>query len=171
MFQLVTRRRRASCASSWTDTFGRSVCGEKWAFVGPHDDDQALGATFATLAAIAEGVEVHSVITTDGRMGYTTLGAKTHLVEVRRQETVDAYRLLGVASANIHRLEYPDLGGRSGPSSVDHMVPERLASSSISRTTSSRIVRATGSRLMPTPCGSRWMPFVPGGHKEISAVY
>ena len=99
---LKTAHRAAGILPNWRGE------GECWLFVAAHDDDIAGGAGLALLAALEEGVAVHALITTDGRMGYCTAEEKTSIVKTRRAETEASFRILGVADRNVHFLGFPD---------------------------------------------------------------
>ena len=63
---------------------------------GAHpDDEQAMAATMAKMAAL--GVEVTVAIMTDGREGYPRPEMKDTIVAMRRQEQVECDQVLGVA--------------------------------------------------------------------------
>ncbi len=82
--------------------------GERWMFVGAHDDDIVIGSGLMVLAAVAEGIEVHAVITTDGRMGYCREEQRADIVEIRRGEAEQAFGALGVPVGRLHFLGLPD---------------------------------------------------------------
>ncbi|RMG02379.1 MAG: GlcNAc-PI de-N-acetylase [Planctomycetota bacterium] len=81
---------------------------ERWMFVSPHDDDVVIGAGLTTHIGILEGVEVHAVITTDGRMGYCRLAQRRSIARIRADEAVEGYRALGLVAERLHRLGFPD---------------------------------------------------------------
>ena len=74
----------------------------------PHDDDLILGAGYAVLAAQANGAQVSAVIFCDGRAGYSRPEERDTVVATRRTESTTAYARLGIPSAQITRLDYPD---------------------------------------------------------------
>jgi len=74
----------------------------------PHDDDALLGAGYLMLACLARGAEVHVCIFCDGRAGYSRPEQRATIVATRRQETLRAYRSLGLADEQVHPLGYPD---------------------------------------------------------------
>ena len=89
---------------------------ECWLFVSPHDDDLVLGAGNTILAALNNNIEVHCAITSDGSMGYCTPEHKNKIADIRKIETEEAYKILGVK--NVHFLNFPDCsltahGGRT----------------------------------------------------------
>src|SRR5262245_61220283 len=65
-------------------------------FVIPHDDDAVLGAGLMILQAVREGLPVRVAITTDGSMGYNRIQDKFKIVEIRRQETLRSFEILGI---------------------------------------------------------------------------
>jgi LmbE family N-acetylglucosaminyl deacetylase len=79
---------------------------ERWLFVAPHDDDLCLGAGLLMLKAVEEGIPVHVVITTDGRMGYGSTTPQDQIVTVRKVETLDSFQILGVN--DVKWLDFPD---------------------------------------------------------------
>ena len=83
---------------------------ECWLFVSPHDDDIVLGCGLSFQAAIAEGIEVHAVVVTDGRMGYCRLAERESIADIRRREASQSFRLLGLPAERLHQLPFPDGG-------------------------------------------------------------
>lgn len=81
---------------------------ERWMFVSPHDDDALIGAGITIQTAIAEGVEVHVVVTTDGRMGYCRLPQRRTITRIRAEEAREAYRILGITESGFRNLGFPD---------------------------------------------------------------
>jgi LmbE family N-acetylglucosaminyl deacetylase len=81
---------------------------ECWLFVSPHDDDIVLGCGLSFQAAIGEGIEVHAVVATDGRMGYCRLPQRECISQIRRREASESYRLLGLPAERLHLLPFPD---------------------------------------------------------------
>jgi len=81
---------------------------ERWMFVSPHDDDVVIGAGLTVQAGLAEGAEVHVVITTDGRMGYCRLPQRRTIVRIRGDEAQEAYRTLGLPPERVRPLGFPD---------------------------------------------------------------
>ena len=60
------------------------------------------------LSALAENVPVHVAIVTDGAMGYCTKREKDSISEIRKAETYEAFKALGVKPSNVHWLGFPD---------------------------------------------------------------
>src|SRR5688572_28936960 len=58
---------------------------ERWLMVSPHDDDVSLGAGLLVQAAVAQRVDVHAAVVTDGRMGYCTIDQKDKIIDIRRR--------------------------------------------------------------------------------------
>lgn len=86
---------------------------ERVLVLSPHDDDALLGAGYVLLAAISEGCEPWILIFCDGRAGYSSVDKKERIVSVRRVESLNAYRKIGIREDNILRFDFPDLSLRS----------------------------------------------------------
>jgi LmbE family N-acetylglucosaminyl deacetylase len=82
--------------------------GERWLFLAAHDDDIVSGGGLIFQAALAEGVEVHAVITTSGDMGYCRPEQRLGIAAIRRGEAEASFRALGLPPANLHFLHFPD---------------------------------------------------------------
>lgn len=76
--------------------------------VAPHPDDEILGV--AGLMSVLGAVELVAV--TDGEASHpgSTVYSQVELAAVRRAETAEALRRLGLDGARIHRLGHPDGG-------------------------------------------------------------
>ena len=83
---------------------------ETWLFVSPHDDDLVIGAGLWIQAAVAAGIDVQVLVVTDGRMGYCTLEQRDQISEIRKTETYDSFKILGVTETQIAWIGYPDGG-------------------------------------------------------------
>ena len=81
---------------------------ECWLFASPHDDDIVCGCGLTFQAAIGEGVEVHAMITTDGRMGYCRPTQRRTISQIRRREAEESFRSLGLPADRLHFLHFPD---------------------------------------------------------------
>jgi LmbE family N-acetylglucosaminyl deacetylase len=81
---------------------------ERFVFVSPHDDDAAIGAGLLIQLAKKENVPVYIIVVTDGSMGYCSEDEKHSIAEIRRRETFECYKLLGVPEENILWLGFPD---------------------------------------------------------------
>lgn len=78
-----------------------------------HDDDAILGASYVIQACIEDGAEVFVTIACSGHCGYSTPEEKDTIVDKRRAEAYEGYRLLGVPQDHILRLELPDFSAQS----------------------------------------------------------
>lgn len=81
---------------------------ERFLMISPHDDDAALGAGLLIQLAKRENVPVHILIVTDGSMGYCSAKEKDTIARIRRNESFECYRSLGVPKENIVWLAFPD---------------------------------------------------------------
>ena len=81
---------------------------ECWLFLAPHDDDIIIGAGLVLLAAVARGIEVHAVVTTDGRMGYCRAPQRRTISKIREEEATRSFQILGVPLDRVHFLHFPD---------------------------------------------------------------
>jgi LmbE family N-acetylglucosaminyl deacetylase len=100
---------RVSKSPLVSDVFsGWNTGGERWLFLSAHDDDIVTGAGLIFQAALAEGVEVHAVVTTRGNMGYCRLEQRQSIGDIRRREAEASFRALGLPEANLHFLHFPD---------------------------------------------------------------
>jgi LmbE family N-acetylglucosaminyl deacetylase len=81
---------------------------ERWLFLSAHDDDIVSGGGLAFQAAIAEGVDVHAVVTTSGNMGYCRPEQRLNIAAIRRREAEASFQALGLPPANLHFLHFPD---------------------------------------------------------------
>ncbi|WP_396929276.1 PIG-L deacetylase family protein [Mycolicibacterium sp.] len=78
--------------------------------VAPHPDDEALGVGAAASALAARGVDVHTVIVSDGAAAYPGMSGseQSRLVERRRDESLTAAAILGLPEPQF--LGLPDGG-------------------------------------------------------------
>lgn len=81
---------------------------EVLAVMSPHDDDAIIGAGYAMLAAKEAGADVYVVIFCRGDAGYSTVEEKATIEEVRKRETFECYKRLGIPEDHILRLDFPD---------------------------------------------------------------
>src|SRR5512136_1259685 len=81
---------------------------ECWMFVSPHDDDIVTGAGLTFQAGMAEGAQVHAVITTDGRMGYCRFPQRRTISKIRMAEAQKSFEILGLPADRLHFLGFPD---------------------------------------------------------------
>ena len=92
-------------AKIWPEWQGE---GEKWLFIAPHDDDIVIGAGLTFLAGVQLGVDIHAAVITNGRMGYCLPEMKDSIVEVRRNETRESFRSLGLPDDHLYQFDYTD---------------------------------------------------------------
>lgn len=85
-----------------------NAAGERWMFVSAHDDDIVTGGGLTFLAGMREGVEVHAVITTDGRMGYCRPPQRRTISKIREEEARASFTALGLPADRLHFLHFPD---------------------------------------------------------------
>lgn len=81
-----------------------------WLFVAPHDDDLCIGAGLLMQAAVLAGVEVQCLIVTDGCLGYCRPEQADSIVEIRRNETLRSFEMLGISESQVTFLGFPDGG-------------------------------------------------------------
>lgn len=81
---------------------------ECWMFISPHDDDVVTAAGLTFLAGMAEGAQIHAVITTDGRMGYCRFPQRRTISKIRKEESQKSFEILGLPAENLHFLGFPD---------------------------------------------------------------
>jgi len=75
--------------------------GETVAFLSPHDDDLLLGAGYLILATIENSGNPLLLIFCSGDAGYSSPQEKNSIIQNRRRETFEAYRMLGLKEENI----------------------------------------------------------------------
>jgi len=85
---------------------------ERIAILSPHDDDALLGAGYLLLYTLAAGAQAHIVIFCNGCGGYSKPEQKGKIVEIRKTESLNAYKKLGLKEKNITRFDYPDFSLR-----------------------------------------------------------
>ena len=85
-------------------------CGydEKICIMSPHDDDAIIGAGYAIEACIANGAEVFIFIFCRGNAGYSKPEQKESIEKIRMDETINAYKRLGIREENILRFDISD---------------------------------------------------------------
>lgn len=79
---------------------------EHWLFIVPHDDDAVIGAGLLFQKAKAENIALTILITTDGHMGYCSIDQKEQIIDIRKQETLNSFKLLGIE--DVQWLNFPD---------------------------------------------------------------
>lgn len=83
-------------------------------YIGAHDDDPMLGAFGRMHRDLQEGKDVHVAILTDGRFSHEACfkikerPTPLELVAKRRQELINAAKVLGIAEDHIHFLNEID---------------------------------------------------------------
>lgn len=81
---------------------------ECWMFVSAHDDDIVTGAGLTFQVGMAEGAQVHAVVTTDGRMGYCKFTQRRSISDIRNAEAERSFQTLGLPLDRLHFLHFPD---------------------------------------------------------------
>ena len=84
---------------------------ERVVIFSPHDDDVILGAGYLLLSSLANKGEVFIIIFNDGSAGYSQPGLKEQIVELRKTETINALKVLGIQKEQIIRFDLPDFSG------------------------------------------------------------
>ncbi len=92
-------------AEVWPDWQGDR---ENWLFVAPHDDDIVCGAGLTFVAAVEAGISVHAAVISNGRMGYCSPEQRNTIAQVRRDETRESFRYLGLPDNRLHQFNYDD---------------------------------------------------------------
>lgn len=92
-------------ADVWTDWQGDR---ERWLFVAPHDDDIVCGAGLTFVAAVECGIDTHAAVISNGRMGYCSPEQRQTIAQVRRDETRESFRYLGLPDDRLHQFSYDD---------------------------------------------------------------
>lgn len=139
---------------------------EHFLFVGPHDDDAVLGCGLLIQLARREDVPVDILIVTDGSMGYCSLDEKTTIARIRRDESLECYRILGVPAENITWLGYPDcrLNSFRGRIPADSSAPPAIAGFAGLQNSLTHCLR----RIRPTQC---FLPTCNDLHPDHRFVY
>jgi LmbE family N-acetylglucosaminyl deacetylase len=81
---------------------------EKVAFLSPHDDDVVLGAGYLVTAVSENGGIPLIFIFCRGDAGYSETADKNTIVKKRKEETINAYKKLGIREENLFYSEIPD---------------------------------------------------------------
>lgn len=81
---------------------------EKWLIIVPHDDDAVIGMGLTIQAALQAKIDIHVLITTDGSMGYCYAKHQKNIQSIRRKETLDSFKMLGVNPKNVEWLHFKD---------------------------------------------------------------
>lgn len=79
--------------------------------LAPHADDETLGCGATILRKRAAGTAVHVAIVTDGGASHrSALLSREALIALRREEALEATRILGLPAEAVRFLGYPDGG-------------------------------------------------------------
>ncbi|MHA1659614.1 MAG: PIG-L deacetylase family protein [Promethearchaeota archaeon] len=84
---------------------------ERIVIFSPHDDDVILGAAYILLASQSNGADGYILIFHDGSAGYSKPELKERIVEIRKFETINALKILGIDKEKITRFNLPDFSG------------------------------------------------------------
>jgi LmbE family N-acetylglucosaminyl deacetylase len=93
----------ASCRSITAAELAESAV-----ILAPHQDDEVLGCGGLTLLKRRAGATVDIVFVSDGRNSHSHLMPADELAAIRRQEALEAARVLGVSQDRVHFLGLPD---------------------------------------------------------------
>lgn len=74
----------------------------------PHQDDETFGCGGMIALKREQGITVVVAILTDGRGSTSDIYSQNKIIEIRKQETVTALKILGVESSEIYFLDKPD---------------------------------------------------------------
>lgn len=101
---------------------------ETWLVVVPHDDDAVIGIGLTILAGLEADVDIHVRITTDGHMGYCSAEEKKNISKIRKKETLDSFKALGVNTKQVKWLNFRDcqLNHQTGRYYVSKKSPSSL---------------------------------------------
>jgi len=89
--------------------------------LAPHPDDEVLGCGVLILRKIEAGIPVHIVIATDGGRSHSEqLIPSEQLIALRREESIEAARRLGLTEENLTFLDHPDGGLRQAQERLEH---------------------------------------------------
>jgi LmbE family N-acetylglucosaminyl deacetylase len=98
--ELVTSTDLSNVMENWQEE------GERWLFVGPHDDDIVLGGGLLMQKAQEAGIPIANLIVTDGAMGYCTAEEATTIQQVREKETRESFKIMG--TEDVEWFNFPD---------------------------------------------------------------
>lgn len=76
--------------------------------LAPHPDDETLGCGGTIASLTRRGVRVVLVVATNGALSDRAGRPEEEVIEVRRQEALEAAKRLGVDAHDVHFLELPD---------------------------------------------------------------
>jgi LmbE family N-acetylglucosaminyl deacetylase len=80
--------------------------------LSPHDDDALLGVGYMLCELVRQKVPLTVVIFCKGDTGYSGAALRDGIVETRKAETLNAYRLLGLTDTDIVFMDKPDFALR-----------------------------------------------------------
>ena len=86
----------------------------------PHDDDAAIPGAILLQMLKEQGVDSYIIIASQGQRGYSNLYLKDRIAEVRKDETLNAYKTLGVPKGNVTWLNFDDSSLESQVYSWEH---------------------------------------------------
>jgi LmbE family N-acetylglucosaminyl deacetylase len=101
--QFCRNRQMASCRAITPDELAAPAV-----IVAPHQDDEVLGCGGLILLKRRVGATVDIVFVSDGRNSHSHLMPAEELAGIRRQEALEAARILGVPQDRVHFLGLPD---------------------------------------------------------------
>lgn len=81
---------------------------ERVAIFSPHDDDAMIGAGYVIETVQKNGGEIVILIFCNGDCGYSSLDLKDTIVDIRKKETIEAYKYLGITEKNIVYMNLDD---------------------------------------------------------------
>lgn len=81
---------------------------ERVCIFSPHCDDAIIGAGYTIEACIRNRAEVYVFMFSCGNAGYSFIEHKEKIVEIRKEESFNAYEKIGIKRNNIIRFEYCD---------------------------------------------------------------
>lgn len=95
----------ADPADIWPDWRGTD---ESWLFMSPHDDDIVCGCGLTFISALRSGIKTSAGVVTNGKMGYCRPEQKETIVQIRREECAESFKMLGLPADRLHFLNYDD---------------------------------------------------------------
>jgi LmbE family N-acetylglucosaminyl deacetylase len=78
----------------------------------PHDDDALLGVGYMICEMVRQKVPITIVVFCKGDTGYSDAALRSGIVDTRKAETLNAYRLLGLTKEDILFMDRPDFALR-----------------------------------------------------------
>lgn len=77
--------------------------------IAPHPDDETIGCGGVMASLCAQGRKVNVIIVTDGSSSTkSSVITPEELAAIRRQESLNALKVLGLSQENVYFLSYPD---------------------------------------------------------------